>query len=248
MIVKISFRKGTYMELVHSITTKLRDNVGEIQERISQAALRSGRKIQDITLVAVTKTVSFTLVQMLLDLGIQHIGENRVQDAQAKFQQITKPATWHLIGHLQRNKVKPALKIFQWFHSIDSIALANELAQQNTHQPCQILLEVNTSGETSKQGFTTTELQNNIEKLLKIPQLNILGLMTMAPLTNDLSICRRCFIELRTLAEKLNQQYHGILHLQHLSMGMSQDYEIAVEEGATMVRVGSALFKGINLD
>lgn len=239
-------QRNVIMEAISdNIIAQLRHNLAEVQDKIASAAKKSGRDIKDITLVAVTKTVTADYIQALLDLGVQHIGENRIQSAQTKFQQIHSPATWHLIGHLQKNKIKQALKIFQWIHSIDSLELAETLNRYTTNT-IPILLEVNVSGETSKQGFESNILQTQMESLFTMPHLCICGLMTMAPLTTNLDICRDCFSKLRKLAEELNQKYQGSLHLQHLSMGMSQDYEVAIEEGATMVRVGSALVKNIS--
>ncbi len=224
---------------------KLRENLAEIQSRIAEAAFRSGRKAEEITFVAVTKTVDAKMIELLANLGIQHLGENRVQDAMIKSQVLSKLSlNWHLIGHLQKNKVKNCLKIFHWIHSVDSSELAREISQKATSK-IPILLEVNISGEISKQGFSAVALEQELEQILQFPNICVQGLMTMAPLNATKDICRKCFSGLRELGQKFNRQYHGSLQLQHLSMGMSQDYEVAIEEGATMVRIGSAIFHGL---
>ncbi len=229
------------------IQQQLQVNLQRVNEKIAQAAAKAGKNPQEITLVAVTKTVSAEIVQALISLGVQNIGENRVQDAQEKWEILhTAYPTirWHMIGHLQRNKVKTALKIFDIIHSIDSLDLGDEIAERASVD-IPILLEVNISREPNKHGFDPTHLQDEIEPMLRVPHLKIQGLMGMAPLTSDLEVCRQCFIELRQLKDQLNHAYQGRLDLHHLSMGMSQDYEIAIEEGATIIRVGSALFDGI---
>ena len=221
---------------------KLEENVIKIKENIEKAATKSGRKFEDITLVAVTKTVHFRIIKELTQLGIKHIGENKVQNAQSKKQELNlnTDVKWHMIGHLQRNKVKTALEIFDFFHSIDSIRLAKEISKKST-RIIPILLEVNTSQEPQKFGFKDYELKENFEQLISLPNLEIQGLMTMAPFTSDMGKCRQCFIKLRSLLQKLNKEYE--MSMKHLSMGMTQDYEVAVEEGASIVRIGSAFFR-----
>ena len=221
---------------------KLEENFIKIRENIEKAARKSGRKFEDITLVAVTKTVNSQIIKALTQLGIKHIGENKVQIAQIKRQELnlTTDIKWHMIGHLQRNKVKTALEIFDFFHSIDSIRLAKEISQKSSN-PIPVLLEVNTSQESQKFGFKDYELKENFRDLISLPNLKIQGLMTMAPFTENMETCRQCFIKLRNLLQELNKEYQ--VKMKDLSMGMTQDYEVAVEEGASIVRIGSAFFK-----
>ena len=226
---------------------KLRENIEKVKEKMLESASRAKRKIEDITLVVVTKTVSAAIIENCVSLGIKNIGENKVQDAKEKFDMISDlyDVKWHLIGHLQKNKVKSALSIFDFFHSIDSFELAEEI-DKRASKKIPILLQANVSGEETKHGFSSEKLEREIEKIMSLPNIEIRGLMTMAPLTEDAQICRKCFSELRELKEKLNSKYSDKLNMEHLSMGMSQDFEIAIEEGATMIRVGSSIFEGIS--
>jgi len=224
---------------------RLKNNVDEIRKHIVNAATKAGRDPAEVTVIAVTKTVKAPLIAMLSELGLQDIGENRIQATQEKQNQLTLPKiSWHMIGHLQRNKVKLALPLFDLFHSVDSYRLAEEISQRSS-KTTAILLQVNITGESTKYGFSIEELEQQLEKILDLPRLDIRGLMTMAPFTQDTHICRNCFRSLRQLKDRLNQQYKGRIKMHHLSMGMSQDYEVAVEEGATLVRIGSAFFQKI---
>lgn len=221
----------------------LRENLLQVQENIENATSRVGRKADSVRLIAVTKTVSHEVIQELISLGVQYIGENRVSVASDKKKLINNADNieWHMIGTLQRKKVSKALEIFDYFHSVDSVLLAEEISRRAT-KDIPILLEVNVSGEESKHGFSPFQLAQNIEKLFVLPHITIKGLMTMAPLGGDSAVWRYCFSSLREMLEKYNEQYSSNLHMTELSMGMSQDYEIAIEEGATMVRVGTALY------
>lgn len=226
-------------------TDKLCANVREVQRRIRDSAVRAGRKAEEITLVAVTKTVSAEVVEALIDLGVNHIGENRVRDAGTKKRQCRGAGgvTWHMIGHLQRNKVKEALAIFDFFHSVDSVPLAQELNRRaDPKSRVPVLLEVNVSGESSKQGFEPRSLERELEALTALDHLEIQGLMTMAPLAADMTVCREYFRGLWQVAKRLRAEHP----VYHLSMGMSRDFEVAVEEGATMVRIGTAIFEDID--
>lgn len=222
---------------------RVQDNIKAIRDRIANAASRSGRKSEEITLVAVTKTVGPELVEALRALGIEDIGENRVQDAAEKkhSNHAFGKMRWHMIGHLQRNKVREALKIFDLFHSVDSLNLAREINKRATAK-ISVLLEVNISGEVSKNGFVPQQLSREIEEIISLENLQIQGLMTMAPLEAPMVECQKYFHNLHLLAIQLTEQY-SILRLPHLSMGMSRDFEYAICEGATMVRIGSALFE-----
>lgn len=197
-------------------------------------------------MVAVTKTVSADVAALLPELGLIHLGENRPQQLWRKAKSLPSSIQWHLIGHLQRNKIEPTLPLVHLIHSVDSMrllqALDEEAGKQRRH--VEVLLEVNAAGEASKHGFapdTTASLIPNIQGLRNV---RVRGLMTMAPLQPP-EDCRPAFITLRRLRDSLQLDLPPSHDLQHLSMGMSNDFEVAVEEGATMVRLGSVLFEGL---
>jgi pyridoxal phosphate enzyme (YggS family) len=210
-------------------------NLLEIKELIYRACQRSSRNPDDISLVAVTKLVDIEKVKRAVELGIKDIGENRVQEAEGKISgliDLKQEITWHMIGHLQSNKVKLAVRLFDMIQSVDSIRLASILDSHSCNLP--VLLEVNVSGEHSKNGFKEEELKRAMEEIRSTTGLNVKGLMTVAPLVNDAEEVRPIFRRLRKLAESLD--------LQHLSMGMTDDFEVAIEEGATIIRLGRAIF------
>lgn len=222
---------------------KLQRNICHIQNQIDEACAKADRLSQSVTLVAVTKTVSVATMKLLANLGIKNIGENRVQDAQNKYDELCGMSnfSWHMIGHLQTNKVKVTLPIFDMIHSVDSTKLAKKISECST-QATKILLQVNTSKEESKHGFDCEQLCREITEISTFDNIVICGLMTMAPFTADMDVCRKCFRETRILAEKLRDKGY-IQDKLELSMGMSGDFPVAIEEGATLVRVGSAIFK-----
>lgn len=210
--------------------------VTRIHTRIAAAAERSGRNADAVTLVAVSKTFPADAVAAAVAAGVTHIGENRVQEAQAK-RALLDPAgiacTWHLLGHLQSNKVKTALRAFDILQSVDSMRLAEQLSR-NATRPVDILLEVNVAGETSKYGFAPEHVPEAAERIAALPHLRPRGLMTVAPMATDVEDVRPVFRRLRELRDAAG--------LVELSMGMSHDFEVAIEEGATMVRIGRAIF------
>ena len=211
-------------------------NINELRQRIAAAASRAGRSADEITLIAATKTAGVPDIQKAIGAGIGHFGESRIQDAERKIRQLTAAGlhpTWHMIGHLQRNKVKTALEIFDIIHSIDSLRLAQTVSAQ-ANKNISILIQVNIAEEETKQGFSIAEAADAVAEISKLPNISIRGLMTIAPMIDDAEEVRPIFRELRKLRDSL--------HLEHLSMGMSNDFEIAIEEGATMVRVGRAIF------
>jgi pyridoxal phosphate enzyme (YggS family) len=219
-----------------AVGTEIRANVDTVRQRIEQACQRSGRSPSEITLVAVTKTVDPPAVAAAFAAGISHFGENRVQEAVTKIEQLadlTPHPTWHMVGHLQTNKAKKAVEIFDLIQSVDSIKLA-EVLSQRTPKTLPILLEVNIAGEGSKSGFSINEVAPALEATSSLPRLAIKGLMTIAPLVDDPEEVRPVFHKLRSLRDSLG--------LEHLSMGMTDDFEVAIEEGATMVRIGRAIF------
>jgi len=217
-------------------------NLGTIREQIAAAAEKSGRNPSDIRLVAVSKTHPAEAVAAAVAAGQRVFGESRVQEAREKIPACPPGLDWHFIGHLQKNKVRQALPLFSFFHSIDSPALAQAIDRiaGEAGKPVEGLLEVNISGEETKHGFTPEELRKEFAALAKLPHLRILGLMTMAPYSDNPEDARPVFSALRELRDEL-QSAHG--HpLPELSMGMSGDFEPAIEEGATLVRVGSSIF------
>jgi pyridoxal phosphate enzyme (YggS family) len=210
--------------------------VGEVRMRIAAACTRAGRDPNDVTLVAVTKGFGSEQVLEAVAAGICDIGENRVQEAEAKRAALTDlPAEvcWHMIGHLQTNKVKTALRLFDTIHSVDSVHLAEEISKR-APVPVPAFLEVNVAAEPSKSGFALEELRGAYETIVGLPRIDIRGLMTVAPISESSEDARPVFHRLAEAARELS--------LTELSMGMSDDYQVAVEEGATYVRLGRALF------
>jgi pyridoxal phosphate enzyme (YggS family) len=213
------------------------DNLAAVEQRIGSTCARVSRSRSEVTLVAVTKTRTASEIDEAIKAGITHVGENRVQEALNKKPQVTLPATWHLVGSLQTNKVKRALELFDVIQSVDSLHLAQEIQlrceQMGKH--AGTLIEVNTSGESSKHGIQPAEL-------IKLDHLQLDGLMTIGPglAIDDPEASRPCFRTLRTLAEDCRQRF-GI-PLPHLSMGMSSDFEVGIEESATLIRIGTAIF------
>jgi PLP dependent protein len=222
---------------------ELSSRVAAVRERIDAALRRAGRA-GPVELVAVTKTHPPETAAAALRAGVAHLAENRVQELEAKVAAIGRDAaTWHLIGHLQRNKVRPALRHFDLLHSLDSLRLAETLSREAeaAGTPVRALVQVNVSGEATKGGFAAAEAVDAISRICVLPGLHIEGLMTMAPFDAEEPMLRRVFGDARRLLEDVARQvpdFHG----EHLSMGMSDDFEIAVEEGSSLVRLGSVLF------
>jgi len=211
-------------------------NVREVHRRIARACERSHRLPGEITLVVVTKEVGISAIRAAFECGIRDFGENRVQEAENKIAQLSdlKPeVTWHMVGHLQSNKAKTAIELFDIIHSVDSIKLA-EILSRRLEKTLTVLLQVNVSGEATKGGFAVNEVGAAVEEIRQLPNLKVLGLMTIAPLVADIEETRPVFRKLRELRDSLG--------LEHLSMGMTDDFEVAVEEGATMLRIGRAIF------
>ena len=217
-------------------------NLAEIHENIRAACARSGRNVADVTLIAVTKTFPAERVREAFDAGQIDVGENRLQEAESKIPLLPASLRWHYIGQLQRNKVRKVLPLFAMIHSIDSLRLAqytNEVARELGLFP-RVFLQVNHAGEESKAGFSLESLRAEWETLLGLDRLEIVGLMTVPPAVEDPEQSRPWFAALRELRDELSR---GMLPtLPCLSMGMSGDYVVAIEEGATHVRVGSAIF------
>ena len=222
----------------------LKENIKEIEKRIALAAARSGRQASEITLVAVSKTVDPDKVRMAYELGIRHFGENRVQELQRKVAELPE-ASWHMIGRLQTNKVKDVVGQVKLIHSLDRWKLAEELEKRGLKAGVQVpaLIEVNISGEKQKAGFPASEVKDVLESAAQFKSLRIYGLMTMAPLTGQAELSRPIFRELYSMQQQLSKNSYTNVELKYLSMGMSDDFEVAIEEGANIVRIGTALFK-----
>lgn len=220
---------------------QISDNLERVRDRVASAAQRSGRPEDAVQLVAVSKTWPTPVVQAAVDAGAHLLGENRVQEAQTKVPEVTGDPVWHLVGHLQRNKAKVAIELFDVIQSVDSARLARELGKQAVAagKEVSVYLQVNTSGEASKFGVEPEALPELADQASSIDGLLVDGLMTIAAHTNDQDIVRRCFVQLRELRDRVSKDHPSI---RELSMGMSGDYEMAIEEGATVVRVGTAIF------
>lgn len=225
----------------------IKENISRIQENIAYICQKLDRDPAAVTVVAVTKFAPFAAVQEAIDAGISHVGENKVQEAAAKFTQISnKTVQKHMIGHLQTNKVKQALDIFDLIQSVDSLKLAQEIEKQsaNINKTANILLQINTAGEEQKFGADPREGLALADEILKLPHIHIKGFMTIAPFTEDERILRSCFEDLRKLSEHAQTEFKGCERFEqkYLSMGMTEDYDIALEEGSNMVRIGRAIF------
>ena len=218
------------------------ENLERVRSQIEAAAKKSGRSPADIELVAISKTHQAEKVRAAFDAGQQLFGESRVQEARAKIPLLPSAARWHFVGRLQKNKIRHALPLFELFHSVDSLELArdmNRIADEEGLHP-RVLLEVNVAGEGSKIGFSPDALRAEMEALLALPRLTIEGLMTIPPFAAEAEASRRYFVALRELRDQFAGQFQ--IALPQLSMGMSGDFLVAIEEGATLVRVGTAIF------
>ncbi len=231
---------------------RISENLNRIRARMAAACDRAGRAADSVRLVAVTKYAQLDWVRDLISAGQTVLGESRPQQLAARAEELATepgiPVEWHMIGHLQRNKVELVLPVATLIHSIDSPRLANRVSAVAAarEQPTAVLLEVNVSGEASKDGFTPDELRDVFDELAALPQLVLRGLMTMAPVVDEPSQARPYFARLRELRDELAARGSGTPTLTELSMGMSGDFEAAIEEGATIVRVGSSLFEGLS--
>ena len=225
----------------------LKQRLEAVNKRIDAACHRAARASDEVLLVAVTKTVDSSVAEMLADLGVKDMGESRPQELWRKAAEVGRPVNWHLIGHLQRNKIERTLPCVHLIHSVDSLRLLEALEADATKQtePLPILLEVNASLEAQKHGFSVEEVSELIPHLGRLKHVQVRGMMTMAALTDDAESARSPFRRLRELRDELAKNVPAPHELQELSMGMSSDFEVAIEEGATMIRVGSILFEGL---
>ncbi|MBI5805907.1 YggS family pyridoxal phosphate-dependent enzyme [candidate division TA06 bacterium] len=222
----------------------IEENLKIVQKRIAESALKTGRQPGDIILVAVTKTVNPDLINQAIACGVSIIGENRVQEAVQKHPEIAGGVQWHLIGHLQSNKAKKAVEMFSLIHSVDSPDLAREIGRRALEigKVQEVLLEVNTSGEPQKYGFGLEDVSNALNGIKDIEGIKVMGLMTVGPLTEDDQRVRKAFRRLRIIFQEAAKLGLPNVQMKHLSMGMSGDFETAIEEGSNMVRIGSAIF------
>src|SRR3984893_17937815 len=221
---------------------EIAENLERVRSQIADAAAKSGRFLPDIELVAISKTHDAEKVRAAFAAGQTLFGESRVQEARAKIPELPSAIRWHFVGHLQKNKIRHALPLFELFHGIDDVDLARDLnriaEEEGMHQ--RILLEVNVAGEGSKFGFKPEKLRREMEALLSLNRLTIEGLMTIPPVTQEAEASRKFFVDLRELRDALEEEFN--VKFSQLAMGMTSDYIVAVEEGATLVRVGTAIF------
>ena len=218
------------------------ENLERVREQIANAAANSGRSADEVELVAITKTHPAEKVREAVGAGQTLFGESRVQEARAKIPELSSNLRWHFVGHLQKNKVRQALPLFEMIHSVDSLALAqdiNRIAEEEGSFP-RVLLEVNVAGEGSKFGFAPDDLREQMEALLGLSRLSIEGLMCIPPLAVEEEDSREFFVQVRELRDSLEKEFN--MKLTQLSMGMTQDFPIGIDEGATLVRVGTAIF------
>lgn len=230
-----------------SLHTILTERLQAVEERILAACQRAGRNRADVAVVAVTKTISPATAAVLPEMGVLDLGENRPQELWHKAEVLPKNVRWHMIGHLQRNKIERTLEATDWIHSVDSARLLRALddAALGRAKPVNVLLEVNASREASKHGFAPREAGELAPVIGALRNVHVRGLMTMAAPEEDPERCRPTFGELRRLRETLSEILQPPHNLRHLSMGMSNDFEIAIEEGATLLRLGTVLFEGL---
>jgi len=218
------------------------ENLARVREQIAEAAAKAGRAVDQIDLVAISKTHNAEKVHAAYEAGQSLFGESRVQEARVKIPELPSSLRWHFVGHLQKNKIRHALPLFELIHSVDSLGLSqdmNRIAEEEGMHP-RILLEVNVAGEGSKFGFKPETVRAEMEALLALPRLSIEGLMTLPPLAPEAEASRKYFVDLRQLRDALEKEFQ--MKLPHLSMGMTHDFAVAVQEGATLVRVGTAIF------
>ena len=222
----------------------LKENLKTVEERIQSACKKAGRKREEITLIAVSKTKPPHMLQEAYDLGVRIFGENKVQEIREKYEVLPKDIDWHMIGHLQRNKVKYLMGKVVLIHSVDSLRLAeqieHEAAKADIVMP--VLIEVNVAEEESKFGTTSEAAMQLVEAVSKLPHIKIRGLMTIAPFTDNPEDNRIYFRKLKQLSVDIKSKNIDNVSMNVLSMGMTGDYEVAIEEGATMVRVGTGIF------
>jgi pyridoxal phosphate enzyme (YggS family) len=219
----------------------IRENLLKVRERMERAAQKAGRDPKEINLVAVSKTVEVDRIKEAVGAGVSILGENYIQEAEKKVEVLGKPVSWHFIGHLQSNKAKYAVRLFDVIHSIDSVSLAEELDRRaaQSDRVIKVMIEVNLSGEATKFGTDEERVLNLARRIQNLGHLSLEGLMTMPPYFDSPEMSRPYYAALRELKDRM---FTDGIRLKELSMGMSNDFEIAIEEGATYIRVGTAIF------
>lgn len=222
----------------------VKENLEYVQQRIEEACKRSNRTSSEVTLIAVSKTKPVSMIEDAIDYGIVDFGENKVQEMTNKIEVIQKPLRWHLIGHLQRNKVKYIVDKAYLIHSVDSLRLAEQIEEEAAKKQvvAKILIEVNIAGEDTKFGVAENEVLPLLQQIKDFPHVQVEGLMTIAPYVDDPQENRVHFKKLRNLFVDIKSKNIDNIHMNILSMGMTGDYEVAIEEGATMIRVGTGIF------
>ena len=222
----------------------LAENLQSVEKRVENACRRAGRDRNEVTLIAVSKTKPVSMLEEIYEEGIRHFGENKVQELTEKYEQMPQDIRWHMIGHLQRNKVKYIVDRATLIHSVDSVRLAAAIEQEAAKKgvTANILLEVNVAEEESKFGFHTEEVIPAAQEIAKFPHVHICGLMTIAPFVENPEENRSVFANLRKLSVDIANKNIDNISVDILSMGMTNDFEVAIEEGATMIRVGTAIF------
>ncbi len=222
----------------------IKDNIKNINNRIKLACKRSNRDPSEITLVCVTKGIDPYRISEIFVHGIKDIGENKIQEALKKKNDVLPGAKWHMVGHLQTNKVKDAINLFELIHSVDSLELASKIDKEakKLGKVVDILIQVNTSGEETKYGVKPEEVSNFLREVSALTNVKVLGLMTITPLVEDPETVRPYLRRLREIQEEVKGENIPNIEMRYLSMGMSQDFEVAIEEGANMIRIGTAIF------
>lgn len=220
------------------------ENLKEVEKRVCAACKRAGRNREEVTLIAVSKTKPASMIEELLAVGVRDFGENKVQELCEKYEALPKDIRWHLIGHLQRNKVKAAVDKACLIHSVESLRLAETISLEAGKRgiTVPVLVEVNVAGEESKFGVTVEETEDLVREIAKLPHIQVQGLMTIAPFVEDPEENRPVFSNLKKLYVDIKTKNINNVAMNVLSMGMTNDYEVAIEEGATMVRVGTGIF------
>lgn len=220
------------------------ENYRAVEEKVRNACKKAGRSREEVTLIAVSKTKPVSMIEELLPLGVRDFGENKVQELTAKEEVLPKDIRWHMIGHLQRNKVKYVIDKACMIHSVDSLRLAQEISKEAVKHDLvmSVLIEVNVAGEESKFGVSVEEAPSLVEEAAKLPGIQVKGLMTIAPNVDDPEENRNVFRNLRKLSVDIREKNFDNVTMNVLSMGMTGDYEVAIEEGATHVRVGTGIF------
>lgn len=228
--------------------TYIQENLREVKDRVAQAAIKSGRQPEDITLIAVTKTLPVDVINAAIGFGVADIGENKVQEVMDKYDQVIGGPKWHLIGHLQTNKVKYIIDKVSLIHSVDSFRLAEEISKraEKAGLIMEILVQVNVAEESTKFGLSVEEVSELVEAISVLPGICIKGLMTIAPFIDDETELRKYFSQMKEIFETLKKTMYNKADMTYLSMGMTNDYELAIEEGANMVRIGTGLFGARN--